>query len=73
MIRVKFLNPSVSVLVPGSPNVHHVADKYHDDRADSANITVTFFNESSVGPSECNVEPFKSMAQVRRFARDEEN
>ena len=73
MIRVKFLNPSVSVLVPGSTKTHHTADKYLDNHAVSANITVTLFNESSLENSESNVQKFKGVKQFKEVTLDEKN
>lgn len=73
MIKVKFLNPFISVLEPGSSKTHHTADKPLDDCAVTASITLTLLNEPSLEGSERNVQTFKGVVQIENFALDMEN
>lgn len=73
MIKVKFLNPFISVLEPASPEPHHTANKPLDDRAVTANITLTLLNEPSSEGTERNVQTFKGIVQIENFALDMEN
>lgn len=70
MIRVKYLNPFVSVLDPGSPKTLQSADQLPDYRTDAAKITVTLYNKPSLESSESNFQTLKcGRGASKRYCR----